>query len=207
MVKVIASVFWLKSSQVICHSLSIEPIAVLGEPIETIKSDDGRVDVYEYDGHCGGLFWILPIPYPLPVFFGTDQMLIVVYGPEGSFLNAQVRKGDIDAQYAMYFLDGEVPQGVRTSWVCLAAQNGHPQAQVDMGRRSWYGIQDYDVNHVRGFMWFSLSARSGHVRGENEVAERKPLLTAQELSEAERLVAEWEPNPAECETIGVQTEN
>ncbi len=28
-----------------------------------------------------------------------------------------------------------------------------------------------------------------------------------QISEAERLVAEWEPNPAECETIGAQAEN
>ncbi len=28
-----------------------------------------------------------------------------------------------------------------------------------------------------------------------------------QLDEAERLVAEWEPNPAECETIGAQAEN
>jgi len=30
-------------------------VAVLGEPIETIKSDDGRVDVYVYDQVRGGL--------------------------------------------------------------------------------------------------------------------------------------------------------
>ena len=65
-------------------------VAVLGEPIETIKSEDRRVDVYEYDGHCSGLVWLLPIPYPLPIFRETDQMLTVEYGPDGSFLTAQV---------------------------------------------------------------------------------------------------------------------
>ncbi len=28
-----------------------------------------------------------------------------------------------------------------------------------------------------------------------------------EIAEAERLAAEWKPNPAECETIGAQAEN
>jgi len=33
------------------------------------------------------------------------------------------------------------------------------------------------------------------------------VMTTAQLAEAERLVAEWEPNPAECETIGAQAEN
>jgi hypothetical protein len=32
-------------------------------------------------------------------------------------------------------------------------------------------------------------------------------MTPAEITEAERLVAEWEPNPAECETIAAQPEN
>ena len=61
-------------------------VTVLGEPIETIKSEDRRVDVYEYDGHCAGL---AALGLPFPFFYGTDQMLTVEYGPDGSFLTAR----------------------------------------------------------------------------------------------------------------------
>jgi hypothetical protein len=33
------------------------------------------------------------------------------------------------------------------------------------------------------------------------------MMTPDQIAEAERLVAAWEPNPAECETIGSQAEN
>ena len=64
-------------------------VADLGEPIETFKSEDGRVDIYEYDQFCGGLFiaGVLPIPVYLDL---PDQMLTVEYGPDGSFLTAEV---------------------------------------------------------------------------------------------------------------------
>ncbi len=34
-----------------------------------------------------------------------------------------------------------------------------------------------------------------------------PQMAPAQISEAERLVTEWEPKPAECETIGAQAEN
>ncbi len=37
--------------------------------------------------------------------------------------------------------------------------------------------------------------------------EGREEMTAAEIIEAERLIAKWEPNPAECETIGAQAEN
>ncbi len=41
-------------------------VAAIGEPIETIKSDDGhRVDIYEYDPFCSGIIFI---PLPIPVY-------------------------------------------------------------------------------------------------------------------------------------------
>jgi hypothetical protein len=64
-------------------------VAVLGEPIETFESEDGRVDVYEYDAHCGGVFFALGI-FPIPLFFPKDQMLAVEYGPDDSFVTAEV---------------------------------------------------------------------------------------------------------------------
>ena len=64
----------------------VDVVAVLGEPIETMKIDDRRVDIYEYDGHCSGLNWLFGT-FPLPLYYGTDQ---IEYGPDGSFLTAKV---------------------------------------------------------------------------------------------------------------------
>ena len=64
-------------------------VAVLGEPIGTINSEDRRIDVYEYDGHCSGLNWLFGT-FPLPIYYGTEQMLTVEYEADGTFLTAKV---------------------------------------------------------------------------------------------------------------------
>ena len=62
-------------------------VAVVGEPDETIEIEDGRVDVYEYDRFCAGIIFLV---LPLPLALVKDQLLTVEYGPDGSFLTAQV---------------------------------------------------------------------------------------------------------------------
>ncbi len=208
-------------------------VAVLGEPIATIKSGDGyRVDVYEYDGHCGGLFWFLPIPYPLPVLYGTDQMLTVEYGPDDSFLTARVwpdteTPEDVIAPYkrcysnlteALRFSADEqfdtaeyceqigFPDEVSARWMCLAGHTGDNQMRRRLGmlnRDSSPATQDL----IQAYKWFSLAAIAGDKSAKWSRDQLSPRMDLAQLAEAERLVAEWEPNPAECETIGAQAEN
>ncbi len=207
-------------------------VAVLGEPIETIKSENGRVDFYEYDGHCGGLFWLLPIPYPLPVFYGTDQMLTVEYGPDGSFLTARVwpdteTPEDIIATYkrcysnltdALQFSAVEqvqiarhceqigFPDEVSARWMCLAGHTGDNEMRRQLGMRyrdSSPATQDL----IQAYKWFSLAAIAGDKSAKWSRDHLSPQMDPAQLAEAERLVAEWEPNPAECEVEGAQAEN
>ncbi len=83
-------------------------------------------------------------------------------------------------------------------WLCRAANLGHTKAQREMGGRHWYGIS-VPEDRVRGFLWHSLAARNGSDEDLTEVAERRELLTTQELVEAERLIAEWQP--VDCDSL------
>ena len=60
---------------------------------------------------------------------------------------------------------------------------------------------------LEAYKWFSLAATNGLSTTWWTSNDIGPQLTPDQLAEAERLVAEWEPNPAECETIGAQAEN
>ncbi len=204
-------------------------VAVLGEPIETIKREDGRVDVYEYDGHCAGL-WILGVPFP--VFFGRDQMLTVEYGPDGSFLTAQVwpdaetpeeviefyercYSGLTEAlrfsaneqrDTARYCEQIGFPGEVSARWMCLAGHTGDDYMRLFVGifyRDSSPTTQDL----IQAYKWFSLAVISGNKTAQISRDSLSPQLTPGQIAEAERLVSEWKPNPAECETIGTQAEN
>ena len=59
---------------------------------------------------------------------------------------------------------------------------------------------------VQAYKWSKLAMING-VEGGVAVSNRSRKMTPDQIAEAERLVAEWEPNPAECEAIGTQAEN
>ena len=198
-------------------------VAVLGEPIETIKSEDGHVDVYEYDGHCAGLAFVMGVP--IPFYRGTDRILSVEYGSDSSFLTAQVwpedetpevviayykrraerrvkradlekraRAGDPKAMYE----HAHALNDAKKSWklFCLAAHQGVSLAQHHLGnyyRRGYYPISR-DV--IRAYLWYSLA-------GANMDFFKIEGMTPDQIAEATRLLAEWRPNSAECDVEAV----
>ena len=190
-------------------------VAVLGEPIETIKSVDGRVDVYEYNGHCAGLMFI---GIPIPFFRLKDQTLTVEYGSDGAFLTAQVwpdattteiaitleyetrrrvradvekraRAGDPEAmwEYAHALVDAKKSW----KWFCLAAHHGLPKAQYHLGNYYRRGYTPISRDVIRAYLWYSLS-------GARQDFSQIEGINPDQIAEATRLVAEWKANPAEC---------
>ena len=54
-------------------------------------------------------------------------------------------------------------------------------------------------NQVRAYLWYTLAEDWEWSQRFKEKLTRE--MTPDQIAEAERLVSEWEPNPAECETI------
>jgi hypothetical protein len=227
-------------------------VAALGEPIETIKSEDGhRVDIYEYDQICADVLFVLYIP--IPAYVGSpDQMLTVEYGPDGSFLTAQVWRGaeipedfgekletcnlpfseatklDAPTQYDLGTICPSMRSEPRTDplrwkWMCLAANQHDGEAQHIVSLFYYQGNGPVSQNLVEAYKWSKLALANGSgIRTANYVKTRfvwscceyRPTveqlaeeMTPGQIAEAERQVAEWEPNPAECEVEGEQAEN
>ncbi len=97
--------------------------------------------------------------------------------------------------------------------ICNLAHNNDPRRQYDMGTFFRDGKLPVSESRVNAYTWFSLAAQGGGEvtllvptakRQRDKVAAK---MSEDEIVEAERLVAEWEPNPAECERIGAQAEN
>jgi hypothetical protein len=64
-----------------------------------------------------------------------------------------------------------------------------------MGILYLYPNEPEDQDLVKAYMWLQLA----HLMdGEGSVAGVSQKMTPEQLLEAERLVAEWAPNPAEC---------
>jgi hypothetical protein len=94
--------------------------------------------------------------------------------------------------------DGHVDP-LRWQRTCLAAHGRHPDAQRRMG-----GILFNRGEMVQAYKWFKLGILND---GGGSVKYLSKKMTPDQLAEAERLVAVWQPNSTECETIGAQSEN
>ncbi len=88
---------------------------------------------------------------------------------------------------------------IRWNWECLAAHQGDSDSQNWIAGYYRYGLDPIQLNLVAAYKWYSLAAKDGDATtiSLRDVFSRQ--LTPDQIAEAERLVAAWEPNPAECE--------
>lgn len=62
-------------------------------------------------------------------------------------------------------------------------------------------------NKIEAYLWYNLAASNGLRRAVFFRDQLTNDLTEPEITEADRLVAEWKLDPAECEKIGAQMYN
>jgi len=60
---------------------------------------------------------------------------------------------------------------------------------------------------LEAYKWYTLAAKNGNERATELRQDISDQMTPDQIAEAERLVAEWKPNPAECEAIAAQADN
>lgn len=105
------------------------------------------------------------------------------------------------------------------NWACIAAHYRHASAQHRMGKHYEYGNEPVRQDQLRAYVWYRLAEMNGfegkwpYFRTDSGFetilySERVAVhMTRAQIAEAERQVAEWEPNPAECEEIAAQAYN
>jgi hypothetical protein len=82
--------------------------------------------------------------------------------------------------------------------VCRSAHQRYRDAQNWMARRYHFGFTPREVDLVQAYKWYQI-AFYGAETAEKKRAELTLKMTPEQIAEAERLAAEWKPNPAECE--------
>jgi hypothetical protein len=158
-----------------------------------------------------------------PAFWTAEEIqdldhIEILFGPtaeakkQRAQLAALAESGDADAQFRIY-KQGPTDDG-SFRWLCIAANRGHALAQEEMGDLSMPGRDQWpevamfvQPNEITAYLWYSLAASNGLKRASFVRGELSKEMTSEKIAKAERLVAGWEPNLAECETIGAQTEN
>jgi len=105
--------------------------------------------------------------------------------------------GHADAQYSLALMyatgrgtDRQKEESVR--WFRAAADQGLAEAQFNLAQRYQYG-QGVASNLVEAYKWFGIAGRGGIPDAKKMVADLKPLLTSDQISQAEAGAAAFKP--------------
>ena len=120
--------------------------------------------------------------------------------------------GDPDASYYLSLV--EMQDSLHSwKWMCLAAHKGNWNARKSLAHDYRWGWSPSGADQQKAYLWYRLaeqekplpqryefSATGSHVPTGTDLDTLKEQMSPKEIAEAERLVAEWEPNQAECGT-------
>ncbi len=106
-------------------------------------------------------------------------------------------QGDPEEQYQAGYFAGNLV--LSWPWYCLAANQGHRQAQYALGNYYLYGHGGISKDLMKAYVWYSLATLNGNPRAVGYRDDLANKMIPGQIVEAKRLVAEWNPNPAECE--------
>ena len=106
-------------------------------------------------------------------------------------LRAGAERGNASMQYELSFRTLDYDE--KRKWMCLAANQEHKYARFVFGH-----MED---DPATTYMWISLADLAGHPTARNFLDDLSAELTSEQIAEGERLLAEWKPDPASCETV------
>jgi hypothetical protein len=137
----------------------------------------------------------------------------------------EARNLDLPTQSELATTCGEFGPLVEWQWLCLAAHNGDSTAQYKIGGLYADGKEPVSQDLVKAYVWYSLAAASGFKMPEIKYIKTPSggwtccsppeppqriiawRLSPNEIGDAEHIVADWRPNPAECEAPPAQAAN
>jgi TPR repeat protein len=114
----------------------------------------------------------------------------------------QLEEGNPEVQYEHGILLNNFE--LSWKWFCLAANQGYRKAQYAVGNFYRSGLGPVTQDPIKAYVWYNLAGDAGNARSKDKLASK---MTSNQIAEADRLLAEWQPNPAECEAIGARAEN
>ena len=111
----------------------------------------------------------------------------------------KAKTGDPEAEFelANAFFEGKnVPRDEAKGLALLqrAAHDGLPQAQFQMGERTFADGTNHD-SYVEAYLWYSLAHRGSVEHSDERLATLESQMTPEQLSEAQDRLAKWVSNP------------
>ena len=144
---------------------------VLGEPDGSESGGDTTVHVYRHQRAS------------------ANVVMYVTYGPDGTVTRAETAKQRREEENRRY-----------VAAILPKAQCGDARAQNDLGIRYSTG-RGAEKDFARADFWFSIAHAGGVGVAPLETGYLSGRITPEQIAEAERLMAEWEPKDCTAEEI------
>jgi hypothetical protein len=177
---------------------------IIGEPITTV----GPVRTYDINTKEGPELWSMPIldvaimvvrvQYWSEMEKDYQSQRIrwsLVYGPNGQVVSLSPSRASSTFER---WLESD-KRGENLDLLCQAANSGNADAQAVQAARYRYGLWGTDVDAIKAYEFISLAAFFGNRGAPLTKKTWRIGMAPDDVAEAERLIAEWEPSPAECE--------
>jgi len=132
------------------------------------------------------------------MFFAFMHLTACTLGTElEKEFTAKANAGDAESQYqlARLFFDANgVDQSDKKGefWLRKAAEQGHVQAQADMGGMYATGLI-VRMNVVEADKWFILASMQGHGPGTRYMKDLEETMTPEQVEKAKLLAKNWKP--------------
>jgi TonB family protein len=139
---------------------------------------------------------------PVPTHLTLSLQFKVFGGNNAKLLDLseRARAGDPAAEFELanaFFAGRDIPKDEAQGMALLerAARSGYPQAQFQMGQRT-YGDGNDSEKYVEAYVWFAQAQRSGADGADAKVTELEARMTPDQLSEARKRLESAPTTPA-----------
>jgi hypothetical protein len=112
-------------------------------------------------------------------------------------ISQTAERGDADAQLQFYYVNPGSPEGLR--WLCRSAEQGNPHAQNEVARLYRQGVGSVEKDLRRAYVWYKFAVQNGHEEYQWKLEEVTESLTSEQMAEAEKILANWQPGQCERE--------
>ena len=181
-----------------------EVLKRVGRPDE--KKSSGKL--FEYSGWTDVTLIFIPLNTDVRVLSGGEgairydatnrRVLKPPFNPAhpgGHPWTVIVRFDENDVVISVSAQEETITQGVvkEAGAYCPNADLGHADAQLHIGDIYYSGSYGQEVDPVRAWVWYSLAAKGGEMQAAEKLAQVTAVLSPEQLAEAQRQLAAWQP--------------
>jgi hypothetical protein len=204
-----------------------EVVNELGPPNSVVQRDQSisyLYEEYEDDTYIYTFLFIIPMPAP-PVDALEASCVLLNFNKDGILTDYKIDTSGIDCSSALrinqyrhvdpriYFaIKGDfeaidqyqvysslpISDKSRLTYLCRAADMGHPYAQIEVGRNLAQGNYGITRDLRRAYVWYSLAAKSGFDTHRKVIMKE---MSTDQIAESEQMFTSWKPGQCERDLL------